>query len=369
MAVFVRGLILFCLIGAMVLLPRQAAADDPARRGLFVSVLDHKPVLSSREDMLALVRFAKQAGVKLLFVQVYRGNKTWFPSKVGDASPYQACLTALGQDPLAFLIKEAHREGIQVHAWLNLLSLSKNADAKMLKKYGPGILTRNNKPKKLLNDYLIDNQYFLEPGDARVRRELLNLVGELVQAYPTLDGIQFDYIRYPDVKPYYGHGEAKRFRRESGVGKITEDNPRWRQWKRDQVTDLVKMLTQEARRLNPAMQVSTTGCVSYVRAREEAFQDWPVWVNARLVDFVTIMSYPPDLVTFKKNVADALKRVEDPLKLNFAIGAYKFINDAQAYQGQFDWCKETKAGGCSVFHYDSLRASPALAQITIDEGK
>ncbi len=371
MAVFIRNTIFLLLMGAVVFLSTQAAADDASRRGLFVSVLDHKPVLSSREDMLALVAYAKKSGIKVLFVQVYRANKTWFPSTVGDQSPYQACVTALGEDPLAFLIKTAHQEGIEVHAWLNMLSLSKNTEAKMLKKYGPDILTRNIKPKKTLQDYLIDNQYFLEPGDARVRKELLLLVAEIVRAYPQLDGIQFDYIRYPDVNPRYGYSQSnmKRFKKETGAKKIVEEDPVWRQWKRDQVTDLVKALTQEARSIRPSIQVSTTGCVSYVRAREEAFQDWPVWLNTRLVDFVTIMSYPPDLVTFKKNVADALKRVEEPLKLNFAIGAYKFLNAPQGYQEQFDWCKETKAGGCIVFHYDSLRASQPLAEITTDEGK
>ena len=34
--------------------------------------------------MLALVAFAKKAQVGILFVQIYRANQAWFPSKIGD---------------------------------------------------------------------------------------------------------------------------------------------------------------------------------------------------------------------------------------------------------------------------------------------
>ena len=128
---------------------------------LLVSTLQEPEVLASRERIDALIACAKQAKVDTLFVQVYRGNQSWFPSKIADETPFKRCKTAVGEDAFALLITKAHAEGIKVFSWMNMLSMSKNADAPLLKRYGPSVLTVNRDPKKTLDDYLIDNQFFL----------------------------------------------------------------------------------------------------------------------------------------------------------------------------------------------------------------
>ncbi len=145
-------------------------------------MIQEPPVLSSRQEISDLISFAKKNHIQILFVQIYRANQSWFPSKVADQKPYEICFKNLSQDPFQFLIKEAHASGIEVHAWLNLLSLSANEDAPLLKKYGPEILTRNLKEKRTLKDYKIDEQYFLEPGDPRVREALAMIVGITARA-------------------------------------------------------------------------------------------------------------------------------------------------------------------------------------------
>jgi uncharacterized lipoprotein YddW (UPF0748 family) len=255
---------------------------------------------------LRLVDFAKKARIKVLFVQIYRANRAWFPSHVADSKPYEICLKNTMQDPFAFLIKEARKAGIEVHAWINLLSLSNNKDAKILKKYGPGILTRNLKKKRAIEDYKIDKQYFLEPGDLRVRSELLALVSEILDNYPQLDGIQFDYIRYPDRNPSYGYTKMniERFKKTTGIKTIKNDNITWQNWKRAQVTELLTQLASRARALRPDIKVSATGCVPYVRAYYEAFQDWPSWIKTGLVDFVTVMTYSDKISEFERDVKE-----------------------------------------------------------------
>ena len=73
------------------------------------------------------------------------------------------------EDPVGLLIKQAHAQGIQVHAWINFLSLGNNTNAYFIKKYGTEVLSRNLKAKNKIEDFKIDHQYFLEPGDWRVR--------------------------------------------------------------------------------------------------------------------------------------------------------------------------------------------------------
>ena len=334
------------------------------RRGLFVSLIQDPPVLSSREEILKLVDFSKQARIQVLFVQIYRANRAWFPSKVGDSAPYAAALKTVGEDPFAFLIKEAHRAGIEVHAWLNILSLSANENAPLLKKYGPDILTRNLEEKKTLTDYKIDHQYFLEPGDTRVRKELVDMVGEIVRAYPGLDGVQFDYIRYPDSHPRYGYTPINmdRFKQTTGLAKIKEGSRAWNDWKRAQVTELLKLLIQKARAIRPDIQVSATGCMSYERALYEAFQDWPSWVNSGLVDFVTVMNYSADPGEYKRWNEFVTTKVRDLGRLYIGIGAYKLVRSPGVFDEEFRACEQTGAGLCAVLHYGSLLENSVLQE-------
>ena len=331
-------------------------------RGLFVSLIQNPPTLSSHEAMMELVRFAKKARIKILFVQIYRANQAWFRSKVGDSTAYEAALKTLGEDPFAFLIKEAHGAGIEVHAWLNMLSLSTNENAPILKKYGPDILTRNLEEKKTLEDYKIDSQYFLEPGDTRVRKELVAMVEEIVRAYPQLDGVQFDYIRYPDSHPRYGYTPINmdRFKRSTGLKKIKEGSRAWSDWKRAQVTELLKLLVQKARDIRPKIQVSATGCMSYARALLEAFQDWPSWVNSGLVDFVTVMNYSPDPAEYERWNGIAKAKVPDLKRLYFGVGAYKLVRSPEVFEREFQSCEESGSDLCAVFHYGSLLENPVL---------
>lgn len=360
---------LIAIIAGMCLLTTAVCAQAHPRRGMFLTVMQSKPVLSDISQIKDLIAFSKSARIDTLFVQVYRSNQSWFPSTFADDSPYQAATKSTGMDPLEFLIREAHRAGIEVHAWMNLMSLSQNADAPILKKYGPEILTRNLNAKTTLEDYLIDRQYFLEPGDPRVAEELSHIIEELLKNYPGLDGIQFDYIRYPDVEPHYGYTivNVKRFESETGLRITSDQSPGWQDWKRDQVTQLVKTLTAKSRDIHPGIQVSTTGCASFTRAFAEAFQDWPKWINTGLVDFVTLMSYPDNLETFVKNVDEARSKAHDPRQLNVAVPAYKLEHAPDVFGQQFDYCEDSDVRQCVVFHYGSIQDSAALGQILIDQ--
>lgn len=318
-------------------LAASATGAPGAEKGLFVSVLQKNPALSSKRSVEKLIATAKKENYKVLFVQVYRANQAWFPSRHAENKPGE----------LAYLVRRAHEEGLQAHAWLNLLSLSANERAPLLQKYGPSILTRNTAPKKTLADYKIDNQYFLEPGDPRVSQALSDILTELITAYPKLDGIQLDYIRYPDVKPSYGHTELNLARYRKAGGKSSdEQDPTWRKWKRDQVTALARRLRDKARSVRPGIQFSTTGLMPYPRAREEAFQDWKEWTDTGLADFVTLMAYTDDMKQFQRYIVDAKNRLPGLAKTNIAVGAYKLKDRPEDFARQWALCEASGARSC-----------------------
>ena len=343
-------------------------ASEPLR-AMFVWSLEDRPVLSSVERMNSLIAFSKQHHITTLFVQVYRANKSWFASRHADDSPYHECFKSVGQDPLGLFIAKAHAAGIEVHAWMNLLSLSANVDAPMLKKYGPSILTRDREAKSSLNDYKIDRQFFLEPSNRQVRSELVSIVTELIKAYPALDGVQFDYIRYPDVHPFYGYSpdNMQNYMSARRKSSVIESDPDWKQWKRDQVTLLLELLVARVKTMRPGLHISTTGCLSYGRARDEALQEWPLWIKRGLVEFVTLMNYPPDLATYEKNVKGIVPWVDDLSRVNLAVGAYKFEQGhEEVFLKQFDYCRQAFVRACVVFHYGSLLQNVRLRDIYQD---
>ncbi len=349
------------------LCPSFAAGEDAFQRCLFVTVLQDPPVLSSRQEITRLIDFAKEARTDILFVQIYRANQAWFPSTIADPAPYDDARRRLSEDPLKLLIKQAHRSGIRVYAWLNMLSLSNNKNARLLNKYGPEILTRNLNAKKKLQDYRIDSQYFLEPGDLRVRRELAGIVGEILTAYPELDGILFDYVRYPDPSPDYGYTpmNMERFRKATGREIAGKNDPAWQTWKRTQVTELLRELVEKTRAMRPGIGVAATGCAPYIRAYAEAFQDWPSWVKTGLVDFVTFMSYSPDAEEFEKSVRNAKSKVADFTKVMVGVPAYKLAASPWILVRQMRFCAESGSGGFCVFHYGSVEEHPALGRAVI----
>lgn len=343
---------------------------EPVCPALFVSLVQDPPIFSNKGRIDALIDFAADAGINTLFVQVYRENKAWFPSEVADSSPYERCRNDLSEDPLARIIRQAHRQGIQVHAWLNLLSLARNQNSNFLNKYGTDVLTRNLKEKKKISDYLIDEQYFLEPGDQRVRKDLSKIVEELLRAYPELDGIQFDYIRYPDIEPHYGYTQSnvERFRKVTGLQFIDEKSLAWKEWKRSQVTELLTLVVKTARALHPGIQVSATGCMPYDRAYHEAYQDWPSWVSQGLIDFVTIMDYSPNPDEFKRWLTVVKEKVPDFSRVRVGVGAYKLVQAPEIFDQEIN-CVEKLGMTGAVFHYGSLLKNPKLKTIVISKNK
>lgn len=362
---------LFFLLCALSALLPQAECQEAPQLGLLVAEIQQPGALSSRDEVLRLVDLAQKSSVNILFVQVYRANQAWFPSRVADSAPYKVCFKNLSQDPFAFLIKEAHSKGIKVYAWLNLLSLSNNKNALILKKYGTGVLTTNLEKKKRLDDYKIGNQYFLEPGDLRVRQELSSILGEVLLGYPDLDGILLDYIRYPDINPDYGYTKinVERFKNITGCKNIDRESLIWKGWKRAQVDELLTLLVKKARTLRPKIHAGATACAPYARAYYESYQDWPEWVNSGLVDFVMLMSYPDNLPEFNKDIQEAREKVKDFKKVYIGIPAYKLVHSPEILGRQLQIAKQARTGACVIFHYGSLLENPAFLDLLSNDKK
>ena len=187
------------------------------------------------------------------------------------------------------------------------------------------------------------------------------MVNEILSTYPDLDGIQFDYIRYPDHDPHYGYTNIniERFEKASGLKAIDDESLIWKDWKRSQVTNLLTKLVKRVHSRRPHMQVSTTGCMPYPRAYFEAYQEWASWLESGLLDFVTIMDYSVNIKQFEGWISVVEEKTKDLSKVKIAVGAYKMINSPQVFEEEYNSC-ERMGTTCAVFYYGSVQESPPI---------
>jgi uncharacterized lipoprotein YddW (UPF0748 family) len=111
--------------------------------------------------------------------------------------------------------------------------------------------------------------------------------------------------------------------------------------------------------------VSATGCVPFVRAYYEAYQDWPSWIQNHLVDFVTLMTYSDKPQEFKKDIIEARSKVANFSNVKLAVGAYKLLYLPDVFTKELELCEESGSQGWVILHYGSLLQGQALGDLLI----
>jgi uncharacterized lipoprotein YddW (UPF0748 family) len=373
-------------------------ASDVRYRGLWVLCEGSRRVLEDPARIDVLIEDAQALEVTDLFVQVYRGGRAWFASQLADDAPYRAILAQGSDDPLALLIERAHGAGLRVHAWVNVLSLSRNRQAPILQELGPGAIHVDRRGRSIL-DYPADLELpetdqgwyrigtpgiYLDPAAPGVSERLVAVFRELVLRYPRLDGLHLDYIRHPGVLPFapgsrfgvgldFGYGEASRlrFRRETGLrGPYADDaapDParlvnanRWDAWRREKVTQLVAAIGDATSKTNPQLRLSAA-VISYLdRAYLSLAQDWRRWLEEGLVDFVVPMVYSKDDRLLRYQV-EAFARGSQSQRIWAGVGVWLFEHDPERARAQLEIVHAAKLGGDALFSYDSIYRARADA--------
>lgn len=242
------------------------------------------------------VRLAKEANLNALFIQV---------RKVGDAY-YNSCYEprasnitgASDYDPLAYIIEKAHAAGIEVHAWINTFRVWKSdgvpTDPNHIVLLHPDWLTRT-----ACGDRRADEGLYLDPGVPEVQDYTFNVFMDVVKNYD-VDGIHFDYVRYPGPAFGYAPEAVVQFNQEtSRAGTPANDDSLWQQWRRDQVTSLVRRIYKEAILIKPNIKI-TAATVPWGDCADNfcktapynrVYQDWRRWMEEGILDANIPMNY------------------------------------------------------------------------------
>lgn len=164
-----------------------ANLDWPSQPGLTVA--------AQKAELVALLDRAAQLKLNAVILQVRPMADAVYASPL---EPWSEFITGrMGRapepfyDPLAFAIQEAHKRGLELHAWFNPFRVSlPPAQAR-----SPAALNHLSRTHpELVRRY--SNLLWLDPGEPAAREHVLNVIQDVVRRYD-VDGITFDDYFYP----------------------------------------------------------------------------------------------------------------------------------------------------------------------------
>ncbi|MBR5455381.1 MAG: family 10 glycosylhydrolase [Bacteroidaceae bacterium] len=239
-----------------------------------------------KKELIVLLDSLKDLNVNTVMLQTRVRGDVIYPSLI---EPFSHVLTGVegrspGYDPLAFAIEECHKRGMQLHAWIVTMPLGKDEHIRR-----QGKLALSRKSKELCTHY--KGEWFMEPGNPAVAPYLVNLVREIVSGYD-VDGVHFDYIRYPDRTN--GYPDAV-LHRKYGKGRTLAA------WRRDNITAIASALYRCVKELKPWVRVSCAPLGKYNNlaryrslgwdAYNAVYQDAQAWVRDGIMDALFPMIY------------------------------------------------------------------------------
>ena len=267
----------------------------------------YHPGLKTRQQIDEMVETARAGSLNALVVQVRRRGNTYYPSAIDpwapDADP--------GFDALAYLVERAHAAGLEVHAWATTLAIwnldtPPAAPTHTFNLHGPGATGRDY--WLMIGDGGDEDAggiYYLDPGHPDVVDYTVAVYEELARNYD-LDGVQLDYVRYPGQNWGYNPTSLARFQAQTGRGDVPAPaDAQWLQWRRDQVTALVRKVYLAVTAIDPGLRVSAATSATYLPPDEAHpwetrepytyhLQDWRGWLEEGIVDLALSMVYRND---------------------------------------------------------------------------
>ncbi len=160
-------------------------SDWPSRPGLSTE--------EQKQELIAILDCAAATHLNAIVMHIRPNADALYPS---DIEPWSDYLSGeLGKapqpfyDPLAFAIEEAHKRGLELHAWLNPY---RTRHSLAIPQTSPQHMSRMH--PEFVHQY--GKMWWLDPGEPDVRAYVVRIVRDIVRRYD-VDAIHFDDYFYP----------------------------------------------------------------------------------------------------------------------------------------------------------------------------
>lgn len=245
-------------------------------------------------EIISLLETARRLGLNAVLFQVRPESDALYSSTI---EPWSRYLTGTqgadpGYDPLAFMIREASKRGIAVHAWLNPYRAAGNASnprvsSHISRKFGSYC-------------YRSGTMLWMDPGAPAVQEQVLAVVRDLVSRY-ALAGIHIDDYFYPypksppNTEPFPDDNTYASYR--SRGGKMSKAD-----WRRDNVNSMIRRMREVIKSTRPSCmfgvspfgiyrQGAPEGIVVGLDQYEHIFSDPVFWLQQGWVDYLAPQLY------------------------------------------------------------------------------
>lgn len=324
------------------------------------SIIDNA-INSGQNELLLEVRYRSDA----LYTTNRRSQR--FP----NPEPRSYVLTNSDFDPLEYAIKQAHKANLKVQAWVVVFNATPLDKEKISQNYiyqnHNDWITHDNKSNKMRS---VDQfGYYIDPGVPEAQEYLLNVLCDIVDGYPELDGLHLDYIRYPNISMGFHPTSVERF------NAYNAENPEltWNEWRSSLISGFVERLYTMVKNINPNVMLTAAVIANYSEAVNLYAQEWEKWLANGYIDKIYPMLYNADSDLFKRNLSriGKMPRQNDIIMglrafngngSSLALKNGKKRNTYTIYEvkDKIDIVRNYNFGGLALFSYESLLIDNAL---------
>ena len=371
--------------------PSVAARPDAGVAGETRALWVLRTSLISPQSIDALIKRARDNGFNTLLVQVRGRGDAYYRGAIEPVPP-ELQRQPPTFDPLAAVIAAARPAGLRVHAWINVNLVSSavalpSSRSHVVYRHPEWLMVPRDIAQELAAVPVQSPAYvgkiarwsraqsadvegiYGSPIMPAAQAYTETIVRDLARRYP-VDGIHFDYARYPSERFDYSRAAIAQFRaalrpslgaevRRQLDAEQTIDlfaypdglPAEWRAFRVARMTALMGRLRDAVRAERPSALVSVAAAPDRTEALAHRLQDWGGWLGAGLVDAVAPMAYTQEPARFAEQIA-AARAAAGARSVWAGIGAYR-LSPEQTIEN-INTARRLGADGIVLFSYDSL---------------
>jgi len=336
--------------GASAMAGAQSGGIARPHRAIWVTRWDYR----APEDVLRVMNEVQTLGVTDVIWQVRGQADAYYRSELEPWGEELAGGSDPGFDPLELAIEEAHRRGMKLHAWFNVVPLwkgktePKDPSHPLLASPRWRVHGADGKPQPLHDGYVVVN-----PALPEVQNHIVRVARDIIMRYD-VDGLHMDYVRFMSITAEQGIYPADdrslrlmradpRMSPDAGADAMPE-------WLAHRITDLVQRIRGEAVILRSDVEFSAAVWRNPKLGREVYLQNSASWLSRGVLDRAYPMIYFDDTAKFMEDL-EAWRRAADGKPLSPGIAVYKHDDPAVTIE-QMNACR--KLGGFALFAYASM---------------
>lgn len=256
---------------------------------------------AQKNEMVKYLDVLQKNNFNAIYFQVRTMSDAFYKSSY---EPWSSYLTGTrgkdpGWDPLAFVVEECHKRGMECHAWVNPYRFStgsnwSTAQDQALKSAGMLLAYTKSDGKTTT---------ILNPGLESVRKRIVDVCKEIISNYD-VDGLVFDDYFYPEGIPVTSSAGDYDLWQKSGASMTFGD---WRRNNVNQmVADVYNMVQQQKPYVRFGISPAGAACTSAAVAAKHGIDRCPVasdwqydgifsdpvaWLEAGTIDYISPQLY------------------------------------------------------------------------------